>query len=195
MSSKDKVVELPRVVHEEAPFTERKSAFRVPMELGNSFEWNDTPVSLGHRTEASVTAVKHGDFGTASIPGLLRGIGWLLFGVASEVEATKLRHQKRRHAYDHALAGFSSNRDFLGLQLSHAWGNVPEEDFRFACDHHLSTKEQAISGDVRQMITTLARTSSVALDAETLSEVFNVRLHDVERLLMAIHGEDHQSAL
>lgn len=87
-----------------------------------------------------------------------------------------------RATLDATLKGFRRTRDFLGLQLNHAWGNLEEVEFEQLALPFLDQKERGSLSDAERHLEVLAAVGAESLDASTIAELFNVTVKDAIRL-------------
>lgn len=99
-----------------------------------------------------------------------------------------------RDVLDETISGFVQLRDFLGLQLDHAWGNVTDEDFERRAEPFLSAQESGDPANLKDKIRILKTWSSVVLDAETLSAIFRRPMIETETALAEVRSEIRLSA-
>lgn len=91
-----------------------------------------------------------------------------------------------RGVVDEAIQGLLKSRDFLGLQLDHAWGNITDEDFEQRAQAYLAVKEQGDRATLNDKVRILHWYLSVRLDSETVADIFNCRLDDAELALKGV---------
>lgn len=82
-----------------------------------------------------------------------------------------------------AIQGFVRIRDFLGVQLTHAWGNTSDEEFEAQADEHFRNLPKVSLEEARVLIPALLTFTGVALQGELLSELFGCELHEAETVL------------
>ena len=80
------------------------------------------------------------------------------------------------------IRGLLEIREWLGLQLNHAWGNIDDTTLEVAGASYLATRDQHLD-ERRAKIVAVLMKSQLGLDAETLSEALGVRLDEVVRLM------------
>lgn len=85
-----------------------------------------------------------------------------------------------RDVIDEAIQGLLKIRDFLGLQLDHAWGNITDEDFEERAQEYLAVKETGDGAALKDKVKVLSLFLSTPIDSATLAEIFNCRLEDAE---------------
>lgn len=90
---------------------------------------------------------------------------------------------------EEAIVGLLRTRDFLGLQLDHAWKNISDDEFEKrsepylverTCDHSLLAQKISV---LRGILTT------VSLDGDMISAMFGCSLQDVDHTLAFEYGQ------
>lgn len=93
------------------------------------------------------------------------------------------------NVFDETIGGLVEVREFLGLQLDHAWGNISDEDFERRAEPFLAAQESGDPTTLQAKIAILRTLPKVNLDGETLSAVFRCPSSEVEAALAAVSGE------
>lgn len=143
------------------------------LERARSIAWLKTPAAeRGPRPE--ITIVPWLNVPRLQVDDLLSN--WWNIKAWAEVEPPETTP-----ALHGAVLGLAAIRDFMGLQLDLAWENISEETFHTQAADYLEGKEGELTDELEAHINIVAATCG--LDAETLSEVFNVRLEDAIRVV------------
>lgn len=86
---------------------------------------------------------------------------------------------------DETITGLLRIRDFLGLQLDHALGNITDEDFEKQAEEYLR-KSDCPEEQIKKKLEVLFQITSQPIDAGLISEIFQCELSQAERILTNI---------
>lgn len=143
-------------------------------------------VSTGSQVVRKINTVKTKDAVTIIVNGRVRE--YQKAEIASLM--AQLANQFSRPVIDvvnEAFIGLMKSRDFLGLQLDHAWGNLPDAEFEALSEEHLSRLERGVSPkELERKVEILLTITSIPLDAEILSEMFSCPLETAQACLNTV---------
>jgi len=80
-------------------------------------------------------------------------------------------------------------RDFLGLQLDYALGNIAEEFFNKEKESFYSMASKLSNEELKSMIALLLKNSNISLNPDNLSGLLNCDLYKIEEALLAIQKD------
>jgi hypothetical protein len=164
-------------------------AITNPFQVGDCIRFRATGPSFQRFHSWESDHFSEGDPGSSSATNSLAVISLLEF-VLSHLRGLVVEDLDKadmcREAYDRALHGLLRSRDFLGLQLDHAWGNIDDQQFEESAGEYLDERDQPITETEKRAVSLLLQESQVPLDTETLSEAFGCRLSDVETLTCSV---------
>lgn len=105
--------------------------------------------------------------------------------LARQVERALL---ESRASVKRAIEGLLRIRDFMGLQLNHAWGNMTDEEFNEASEEYLSRQETANKESVERDVRRLLAIVDLKLDSETISDIFDCTLDDADDIVKRLQS-------
>lgn len=84
------------------------------------------------------------------------------------------------------LQAYVRSRDFMGLQLDHAFGNIDDEEFNQRAETYLAHHETRTKEDAARLLSVLASCVDIRqFDPEFLSHALDASLDDVLSILTA----------
>ena len=93
--------------------------------------------------------------------------------------------------FDEVVCGLLKNRDFLGLQLDRAWGNLSDEDFNSFVEEkgYLADPRVVNEAELIDKVLTLLSATSCRIDSDVVSIAFGCTLEQSERALSIAAAE------
>lgn len=81
------------------------------------------------------------------------------------------------------------SREFLGIQLDHARGNISDDYFHKYTNKWLERKENTDLNELKEKITILYSILKQPLDSEILSVAFNYSIYDIDEAIKELSND------
>jgi len=125
---------------------------------------------------------------TLSIAGTSTSVGAYDFykSVCKWIVDKTEEHERDKMVFTEIIERLLDNRDFLCLQLDHAYGNIPDEEFEELSEPYLKEHRNLDHENLRQRVLALLKNIPRHFDAETISTVFDCSLEQAEQIIESI---------
>ncbi len=90
---------------------------------------------------------------------------------------------------DETIQSLVRSNEFLALQLEHARGNIPDDEFENLVNKHLVAVQSIHPEDVAEKLKILYSVLSRPLDSETIASIFNCDITIVEMAVNTLMNE------
>jgi len=93
-----------------------------------------------------------------------------------------------RDVLGETIEGFRRLREFLGLQLAHAWGNVTDSDFENRAEPYCATAGPVDLDLLARKLFVLHQATGLRLDQEEVSSIFRCSFEEAAQAMVASAG-------